>query len=132
MRPLFATFVVACALAIAGGTARLGSLRAALAIDRMMLKLLPSRADLIWLHMALLYDRTGKLIEALECLTTGRAVSVEPFMFELETARILEKTGDPTAAASVYDRILKSYPELDKSFRESVSAHLVDLHGAQS
>ena len=122
--------VVGCALAVSSGTARLGSLRAALAIDRTMLKLAPRRAHMIWLHMALLYERKGQSPRALESLAKGRAEGVEPFVFDLEIARILEKTGDSYAAASVYDRIL-TYPELSDRFRKSVSEHIANLHAAK-
>jgi lipopolysaccharide biosynthesis regulator YciM len=116
-----------CALIIAGGAARLGFLRAALWVNRSMLKLMPRRAHIFWFHRGLLYDRADDASRAIECFVAGRAEATETVMFDMEIARVYERTGKIPAAISIYQQLLETSPELDESFRRAVKVHLDNL-----
>lgn len=48
-------------------------------------------------------------------------------MFDMEIARVYERTGKIPAAISTYQQLLETSPELDESFRRAVKVHLDDL-----
>ena len=118
--------VLMVVLAVSSTLDRLGAKRLALAISSQAERIFRSYRPFVLLGRSSLYERNGRVDDAIACLRQGRQSATAPFVFTSALARLLENAGNKEAAREEYRRLLSS-PDADPAFLDAIRTKLSEL-----